>query len=137
MVDIEGVFVAAIVVVVGDEQECWRRVSGNLVGNLTAGIDEHLEVRAAVDAVDGIGSGGVAFAWRVSDERGDGAAGGETQDADAVRVDVELGGAGADEAHGAVGILADVFWGVGRVFFAGQAVLDVYKRQASGSQGGR
>ena len=34
------------------------------------------------------------------------------------------GGVGADEAHGAIGILANVFGGVGRVFFAGQAILE-------------
>ena len=39
-------------------------------------------------------------------------------------VEVEVGGAGADEAHGAVGILADVFGDVGRAFFFGKAVLE-------------
>ena len=86
----ESDFVAAVVVVVGYEKKCWRGGGADVVRDLATGIDQHLEIGAAVEAVDGIRGGGVAFAGSVSDERGHAAARGEAENANAVRVDVEF-----------------------------------------------
>ena len=68
------------------------------------GITEDEEVGAAGDAIDGVVRSGIAGDRLHGCERRQMAAGGEADDADAVGIDVVIGGAGAHQLHGAARI---------------------------------
>lgn len=95
-------------IVIGHQEERGRSVGGNGVGwdAQGAGINGDLEVAAAIHAVDGVG--GVRITGgRAINEHGHGfTTGGEAHRADALRIQVPFRGTTADEAHGALDILA-------------------------------
>jgi hypothetical protein len=137
----EGVIYVGGIVVLGLEEEGRRRVlvgseegveffAVRLYGEI-AGIDDEGEVGAGVwnsTSQDGdVGCGGSGFYVLVvgmgAEEDGEVGAGGETDDADLGGVDVPIGGVGAREAHGLLGVFE--VCGVVRVTaFFGDAVFD-------------
>ena len=61
-----------------------------------------MEIGVAIHSFDRIGRRWVADSWTINKHRGDLPTGGKAHDADAIGVEVPFGGAGADEAHGAL-----------------------------------
>ena len=113
-------------IIVGDEEKGGRGVGGdgafwNAEG---AGIDGDLEIATAVHAVDGVGGLWVACGGAVN-EHGDGfTSGGKAHRADALGIEIPLGGAAADDAHGALDVLTRMdIEGIGRVGLAREAML--------------
>ena len=130
LVELERYLVAAVLVIVGDQQKGRRSIGRNSIGHAATGIDEHLKVRLAILTVDGVRRGGIAGSGRIGDHGGNFASGGKAENTDAVRVDVPFVGAAAHEPHGAIRVLANVFFGVRRVRFAGQAIFQRESRYA-------
>ena len=73
-------------------------------GHRDHGIGKDDEVGAAVLAIDGIRVGGASGVEVRGQRGGEVATSGETHEADYRWIDVEVPGAAADEAHGALGV---------------------------------
>ena len=111
----------------------WSGSSGEV-----GGVDEDGEVGAGVDVGVDVGGGGrggdVVVVGVGAEEDGEVAAGGEADDADAVGVDVPLGGVGAGEAHGLLGVFE--VGGVGGVVAGFASGWDaVFDEQAGHAEG--
>ena len=112
--------------------------AGGLDGEI-AGVEDEGEVGAGVwncagesgDVGRGGGGENVLVVGMRAEEDGEMGAGGEADDADAVGVDVPVGGVGAGEAHGLLGVfeVGGIFW-IAAIFW--NAVLDEQACHADG-----
>ena len=96
-----------------------------------AGIDDHGEVRAATQLVSGIDRIVETLIEVSAEGSGKVAAGGEAENADAVRIDVPLRGMGADNPEGPLGILEG-----GRGLGIGAGIGHAVFEQDAGDAGG-
>ncbi len=141
----EGV-AAVVFVVFGGGEEDGRQAGGRGEGGVevglggvereVGGVDEDSEVGAGGEFEWGVGSGGgggdVGVVGVGGEQGGEVAAGGEADDADAGGVEVPVGGVGAGEADGLLGVFEV---GVAlRVVRLGDAVLDEQAGHAEGVQ---
>jgi hypothetical protein len=126
-------------VVFGLKQEGRRRVRGGVdaMGELVkgwsvrevAGVDDEGEVGAGAGLVRGLA--GTLEVGVVAEDHSEMRAGGEAEDADAVGIDVPLGGVGAGDAHGLLRVF-EVSRVLGIVIGEGNAILDQHAGHADG-----